>query len=393
MELWKLTGFEALKRLRSQEMTVEEYATSLLERISQRNDDVKAWVYLDAVSILDQAREMDRVPMNKRGSLHGLPVAIKDIILTKDMPTEHGSTIYKDSHPGIDAASVMVLRAAGCLIFGKTSTTEFASSFIGTATRNAHSVSRTPGGSSSGSGAAVADFQIPIALGSQTMGSIVRPASYNGIYGYKPTYNTISTEGQRFCAPSFDTIGFFARCVVDLELMASTFNLKHCYQSRFTDVKDMDFAVCTTAQWELADEGTVEAVAKAVKLLRAHGARVEELELGDDFDPVVTWHSQITMAEGAASFLPEHRHSEHQLGERLTRWVADTHRLTRSEKLDAYDKLAALRPRFDELADKYHGVLVPSVVGEAPEGLVITGDPVLASTWTVSELKLLLGVY
>ncbi|KAF5669991.1 amidase [Fusarium heterosporum] len=399
MDLWKLTAAEALERLRSQEITVEQYATSLLDRISKRDDDVKAWAYLDAGSILAQARLMDKVPVSQRRQLHGVPVAVKDIILTQsednsrdvwrlslivplDMPTEHGSIIYKDSQPGIDAASVALLREAGCLIFAKTTTTEFASSFIGTKTRNAHSVSHTPGGSSSGSGAAVADFQIPIALGSQTMGSIVRPASYNGVYGFKPTHNVISREGQKFCAPSFDTIGFFARSVADIQLLADAFNLQDCDEGPYTDVKGLKFAVCTTVQWELADEGTVKAMAKAVQLLRAHGAHVEELELGDDFDPVVTWHSQITMTEAGATFLPEYRHSKNQLGERLIQWVNDTHRLTREEKLEAYDGLAALRPRFDKMADKYDAVIVPSVVGEAPEGLVVTGDPVLASTWT-----------
>ncbi|KAF4993079.1 hypothetical protein FGRMN_6694 [Fusarium graminum] len=377
MDLWKLTATEALERIRSQEITVEQYATSLLDQISKRDDDVRAWAYLDAESILAQARLIDKVPVSQRRQLHGVPVAVKDIILTQS--EDNSRSICQ---PGIDAASVTILREAGCLIFAKTTTTEFASSFIGTKTRNAHSVSHTPGGSSSGSGAAVADFQIPIALGSQTMGSIVRPASYNGVYGFKPTHNVISREGQKFCAPSFDTIGFFARSVADLQLLADAFNLQDCAEGPYTDVKGLKFAVCTTAHWELADEGTVNAMAKAVELLKAHGAHVEELELGDDFDPVVTWHSQITMTEAGATFLPEYRHSKHRLGERLIQWVNDTHRLTREEKLEAYDGLAALRPRFDKMADKYDAVIVPSVVGEAPEGLVITGDPVLASTWT-----------
>ncbi|KAM0250805.1 hypothetical protein ACHAP5_002022 [Fusarium lateritium] len=390
MEPWKLTATQALERLRLQELTVEQYALSLLDRISQRDDDVRAWSYLNSEAVLDQARELDKVPSSQRGPLHGLPVAIKDIILTKGMPTEHGSKIYKNDQPEIDAGSVMVLRKAGCLIFGKTTTTEFASSFVGPATQNAHSTSRTPGGSSAGSAAAVADFQIPIALGSQTMGSIVRPASFNGIYGFKPTFNAITREGQKFCAPSFDTIGFFARSVADFEILADAFELQDDEQSTFTEVGGSKFAVCTTAQWELADEGTVTAMAKAVKLLRAHGAQVEELELGPDFDPVVSWHSHITSIEGGTSFLPEYRHSKDLLDQRLAHWVEDKHKSSHRAKLDAYDGLAALRPRFDKIAEEYVAILVPSVIGEAPEGLGNTGDPVFASTWTVSEPKLIL---
>ncbi|KAM0214210.1 hypothetical protein ACHAQI_003834 [Fusarium lateritium] len=372
----------SLERLRLQELTVEQYASSLLDRISRRDDDVRTWSYLNSRAVLDQARELDKVPSSQRGPLHGLPVAIKDIILTKGMPTEHGSKIYKNDQPEIDAGSVMVLRKAGCLIFGKTTTTEFASSFVGPATRNAHSTSRTPGGSSAGSAAAVADFQIPIALGSQTMGSIVRPASFNGVYGFKPTFNAITREGQKFCAPSFDTIGFFARSVADFGILADAFDLRDDEQSTFAEVRGSKFAVCTTAQWKLAGEGTVAAMAKAVQLLGAHGAQVEELELGPDFDPVVSWHSYITSIEGGTSFLPEYHHSKDLLDQRLAHWVEDKHKASRKAKLDAYDGLAALRPRFDKIADEYVAILVPSVVGEAPEGLGNTGDPVFASTWT-----------
>ncbi|KAF4964773.1 hypothetical protein FSARC_7372 [Fusarium sarcochroum] len=382
MEPWRLTATQALEKLRSQELTVEQYASSLLDRINQRDDDVKAWAYLDPKAVLDQARVLDGVPLDQRGPLHGLPVAVKDIILTKDMPTEYGSTIYKNDHPEIDAGSVMVLRKAGCLIFGKTTTTEFASSFVGPVTRNAHSTSHTPGGSSSGSGAAVADFQIPIALGSQTMGSIVRPASFNGIYGFKPTWNAITREGQKFCAISFESIGFFARSVADIEILADSFALHDYDESPFTEVKGSKFAVCTTVQWELADEGTVAAMSKAVELLRAHGAQVEELELGPDFGTVVARHSTITAYEGGTSLLPEYRYAKDQLDERLVGWVENKDKASRRAYLDAYDGLAALRPRFDEIADNYVAVLVPSVIGEAPEGLGNTGSPIFASTWT-----------
>ncbi|KAJ4127909.1 hypothetical protein NW768_008192 [Fusarium equiseti] len=384
---------EALQKLRSRELTIEQYAASLLVRIKQRDDHVKAWAYLNPDAVMEQARALDKVPFEQRGPLHGLPVGIKDIILTKDMPTEHGSKIYKDDHPEIDAGSVMVLRHAGCLIFGKTTTTEFAFSFIGPATRNAHSVNHTPGGSSAGSAAAVADFQIPIALGSQTKGSIVRPAAYNGVYGFKPTWQSITREGQKFCSPSVDTIGFFARSVADFELLADAFALHDSEESSFSEVKGATFAVCKPVQWKMAGEGTVAALEKAIELLRAHGAQVDELDLGLDFEKVVQWHNMIVNLEGATSLVPEYLQAKEQMDPTLAKLVEERRSVSRKAQLKAYDGLAALRPRFDRLADDYVAVLAPSVLDEAPQGLGNTGDPVFASPWTVSDLAMLRDLY
>lgn len=382
MEPWRHTATQILDNIRSGSLTVEQYASSLLERIKQRDDDVKAWAYLDPKAVLEQARKLDQVPKDQRGPLHGIPVGIKDIILTKDMPTEHGSTIYKNDHPVIDAGSVMVLRQAGCLIFGKTTTTEFAASFTGPATRNAHSTSHTPGGSSAGSAAAVADFQIPVALGSQTVGSIVRPAAFNGIYGFKPTWGAITREGQKFCAPTVDTIGFFSRSVSDFETLADAFALHDDEESTFGDIKGSKFAVYRTSKWDLAGEGTIAAMDKAVELLKAHGAGVEELDLGPDFDQVIDWHLTLVRLEGATSLWPEYYRDKDKLDPVLAKGVQEKHKISRQAQLDAYDGLAALRPRFDKMADKYVAVLVPSVFDEAPEGLGNTGSPVFAAIWT-----------
>ncbi|GKU05450.1 amidase [Fusarium langsethiae] len=382
MKYWRYSASQALEKLRSGDLTVEQYASSLLERIKQRNEDVQAWAYLDANTVLEQARALDKVPFEQRGPLHGLPVGIKDIILTKDMPTEHGSSIYKNDHPKLDAGSVIVLRQAGCLIFGKTTTTEFAASFIGPVTRNAHSAKHTPGGSSAGSGAAVADFQIPIALGSQTKGSIVRPASFNGVYGFKPTWHAITREGQKFCSPTVDTIGFFARSAADFELIADAFSLHDDEESTFEELAGSKFAVCKPVQWHMAGEGTITAMEKAAELLRAHGAQVEELNLGPDFEKVVEWHDIIVRLEGATSLLPEHSQAREQMDQVLARGVDERSNISRRSQLDAYDGLSALRPRFDKISDGYVAVLAPSVLDEAPEGLGNTGNPIFASPWT-----------
>lgn len=270
---------------------------------------------------------------------------------------------------------------------GKTTTTEFAAVFAGPKTRNAHSTSRTPGGSSSGSGASVGDFQVPIAIGSQTMGSIIRPASFNGTYGFKPTWNAITREGQKFSALTFDTIGFFTRSVDDIEALMDLFAVQDDEESKFTDVKGSHIAVCKTIQWSQAGQGTVHALEKAVELLKAHGAQVEEVSLGSDFDRVVEWHGKLGQTEGGITFLPEYVASKQDLDDRLAGWVENRENISHRDELEAYDGLSALRPKFDALASRFDAILTPSVVDEAPEGLNNTGSPIFASTWTVRHLR------
>ncbi|KAM0425886.1 hypothetical protein ACHAPT_008824 [Fusarium lateritium] len=348
IQLWRLTATEALNKIKAQNVTIEQYASSLLDRIRHRDDDVRAWAYLAPDAVLEQARQLDRVPFEKRGPLHGLPVAVKDILHTK----------------------------------GKTTTSEFAAPFASPKTRNAHSTLHTPGGSSAGSGAAVADFQVPVALGSQTMGSIVRPAAYNGVYGFKPTWNAITREGIKFSALSFDTIGFFTRSVDDIEALTDLFAVHDDEESTFADIKGSRIAVCKTIQWNLAGKGTRDAMEKAVELLKTHGAQVEEISLGPEFDRVVEWLGRLSQTEGATTFLPEYLSARQDLHERLVEWVEGKQKISHKNELEAYDGLSALRPKFDAIASRYDAILAPSVLDEAPEGLGSTGSPILASTWS-----------
>ena len=260
--------------------------------------------------------------------------------------------------------------------------------FAGPKTRNAHSTTRTPGGSSSGSGAAVADFQVPVALGSQTMGSIVRPAAFNGTYGFKPTWNAITREGQKFSALTFDTIGFFTRSVDDVDALMDLFAVHDDEKSTFTDIKGSRIAVCRTIQWSLAGQGTINAMEKAVELLKAHGAQAEDISLGSEFDRVVEWHGKLGQTEGGITFLPEYLSAKQDLHDHLIGWVENKQKITHKDQLEAYDGLSALRPKFDAIASRYDAVLAPSVLDEAPEGLDNTGSPILASTWMVSRLEL-----
>ncbi|CAM1510869.1 Fc.00g083820.m01.CDS01 [Cosmosporella sp. VM-42] len=382
MEPWRFTASEALAKIQADELTVEDYAKSLLERIKQRDDTVRAWAYLDPEYLLEQARRMDKLPKERRGPLHGVPIAVKDVIYTKDMPTQHNSPLYKDDFPKLDASSVKVLRHAGALIFGKTTTTEFAATTIGPQTRNPHNPLRTPGGSSAGSGAAVGDFQAPLALGTQTGGSMIRPGSFNGIYGFKPTWNAVSREGQKIYALILDTLGWYARSVEDLVLLADVFELEDDEESKFKGVKGARFAVCKTMVWHNAGDGTKAAFEKAADLLRSHGAIVEDLALDASFDPLPEWHRVVLHAEGRAAFLPEYRIGKDKIAQLLIEHVENTERVTRRATLEAFDGISALRPKADDILGRYDAVLVPSVVDEAPEGLGYTGDAVFCSIWT-----------
>jgi amidase len=192
MEPYRLTGTQLLDAIGEGSLTVRQVAQALLDRIAERQPSIRAWSHLDAKAAFERAEELDALPLKERGPLHGLPIGIKDVILTRDMPTTYNSPVYSTFQPNIDAACITVLRKAGALILGKTQTTQFAATFVGTDCANPRDTRRTPGGSSSGSAAAVADFQVPVSLGTQTVGSVVRPSSYTGIFGYKPTWVPLS---------------------------------------------------------------------------------------------------------------------------------------------------------------------------------------------------------
>lgn len=404
MELYRLTATQALRKIRANELTVEDYAKSLLKRIQERDSIVKAWAYLDPVQVLNEARRLDQIPLSQRGPLHGLPVGIKDVIYTKgtyiyltmlgykqeliseiDMPTQHNSPLYEGSAPQVDAASVLILRNAGALIFGKTTTTEFSATTEGPKSRNPHDQSRTPGGSSSGSSAAVADFQVPVSLGTQTGGSTIRPGSFNGIWALKPTWNAISREGQKICSLNFDTLGLFARSAEDLALLADVFGLEddEAPPKGFV-LKGAKFAVCKPPIWEKAGPGTRAALKKAAALLKVHGAQVDEIDLGPDFKDLRQWHATVQATNGRVSFLPEYRRpkGKENLGPSVVEQVENTGEYTHADQLRALDGMAALRPKIDVIAGRYAAILTPSVVDEAPVGFH-TGSYVFNNIWTV----------
>lgn len=381
MESWRLTACQALAAIRHGELSIEVYAQSLLSRAAARDAQVGAWVYLNQDLVIQRARELDKVPFEKRGPIHGLPIGIKDVMLTKDMPTQYNSRLYQRDAPiAMDAAPVATLRQSGALIFGKLTTTEFACSKQGdwhqNTTRNAHSEKHTPGGSSSGSGAATADFQIPIAAGTQTGGSIIRPASFNGCYGWKPTWNVISREGLAQWCVTFDTCGFFARSIGDLELMADVFRLHENREDPF-ELRGARIAFCQTHNWHKAGDGTRSAMTLARSILASEGASVHDLELPHEFADALDWHATVLASEGRSSFLGQYLTDARLLHDSIRGYVE--REISEKDILEAYDGLASLRPVWDAIARQYDAILTPSVPDEAPLGIDQTGDMVSAS--------------
>ncbi|KAK5711996.1 hypothetical protein LTR17_018135 [Elasticomyces elasticus] len=390
-EPYRLSATELLQRFSNGDLTVVEYATSLLDHIDERQPVVKAWEYIDRAQVLQQARDLDQVPKEQRGILHGVGIAVKDVIYTKGMPTQHNSPIYKDDQVELDAGSVIMLRAAGALILGKTRTTEFAATVNGPATTNPHDSGRTPGGSSSGSGAAVADFQAPIALGTQTGGSTIRPGSFNGVYAMKPTWNAITREGQKIYSLILDTLGLYTRSVDDLKLLAEVFGLKDDQppQQLPSGVKGLRFAVLKTMVWDQVGPGTRDAMNKGANLLKAHGANVKEIEFPNEFAKLPAWHTIILKSDGRPSFRPEYMVGKDKLDVSLVEHVEEAHGYSRKDYMRAFDGVAALRPKWDAIAQEYDAVIVPSVPDEAPKGIESTGSAAFNSMWTALHVPVI----
>ncbi|KAL8349137.1 hypothetical protein RB601_002034 [Gaeumannomyces tritici] len=335
--------------------------------------------------VLEQARSLDRISPDRRGPLHGVAVGIKDIMNTKDMPTEFGSPIYKGNRPLFDASAVSILRTAGALIFGKTRTSEFAVANCGPPTTNPHDPARTPGGSSCGSAAAVADLHVPLCLGVQTGGSVIRPASFTGVFAMKPTHNAVSLEGSKPCSPTFDTISFFARSVQDLQLVADVFALGSHDVPEKIEVDKMSIALIKTPMWAQAGPGTVVAMEEATSILEKEGATVQQVPLPDAISQTAALKRMLKViisGEARVTFLKEYRMDGGNLCEEIRNLVENTSNTTAKEQQEASDALARIRPLVDKLAVGYTAIPAPSAPDEAPLGLKDMGSPAFNTIWT-----------
>jgi len=386
-----LTASQSLPLLRSGQLSAEALAQALLGRIAERDGAVCAWVTVRPTQVLAQARALDAYRRSGAplGPLHGLPVGVKDVINTADLPTQHNSPLRQGEQPGVDAACVALLRTAGALVLGKTDTVEFAATGRRAATRNPWDLDRTPGGSSSGSAAAVADGQVPLALATQTGGSTLRPASFCGVWGFKPTWGLVSTEGCKRYATTLDTLGWMARSADDLALLLSVLDAEAPPQNAGGAVAapfslaGARIALCRTPMWPRAELATRQALAQAEVTLRAAGATVLHLDLPADFAELPALQLRTMRAEGQAALLPEWRRHGNALEASLRDQVLNTDRTSRAALCAAWDTAAAARPRFDALAAGFDAVLTPSTPGVAPAGLHNTGDLVFNGLWTL----------
>ncbi len=375
MTLYGLSAADAVAALHAGTCSAEALVRACLDRIAADEARVEAWQYLDPAGALEQARRVDA--MRPRPALGGLPVGVKDIIDTGDMPTECGSPIRRGRRPAADAACVAALRASGAVILGKTVTTEFAVYTPGK-TRNPRDPARTPGGSSSGSAAAVAAAMVPVALGTQTAGSIIRPAAFCGVVGFKPTFDLLPTDGVFSLSRSLDTLGLFARSLDDLPLLSAAMGAAIAAPRR--DVAPR-IGVCRTEQWALATPEARTLLEEAAARLAAAGAQVTELELPAAFQGLPRAQETIMAVEAARSLAAEG--SRDRLSEKLRALVAAGEAITPRAYEDALARAAACRRSFPSALGGVDALLTTSTPGEAPPGLDSTGDPAFNRIWTL----------
>jgi Asp-tRNA(Asn)/Glu-tRNA(Gln) amidotransferase A subunit family amidase len=375
----RFSAAEAVARLSSGSLTAEQLTRDHLDRIEARAA-VKAWVHLDPDHALAQARAADRA--GRPGLLAGLPIGVKDVIDTADMPTQHGSPIYRGNRPFADAACVALTRMAGGTILGKTVTTEFANRFPGP-TVHPHNPAHTPGGSSSGSAAGVADFQVPLGFGTQTGGSTIRPAAFCGVIGYKPSFGEFSRVGIKLQCQNLDTLGLLCRSLDDISLMrAALIEMPHRRVDRRTGAPRV--GLCRTPGWEAADGATKALIEGAASRLAAAGARVSDIEFAAPFATIASHHRRVFNYEAAHNYAYEHLEHRDQVSKVLLDTVLDPGRaLPLADYIEALETAEAFRAHLDDIFSDVDILLTPSAASEAPEGLGSTGDPAFNSIWTL----------
>jgi Asp-tRNA(Asn)/Glu-tRNA(Gln) amidotransferase A subunit family amidase len=375
----ELSATEIAAKIATGETTCEAVVRDCVAQIAKRDDVVKAFVNFDADLVLAQARALDRGP--NRGPLHGVPIGLKDTIDTFDMPTEMGSPIYRGYRPRADASCVALLRRAGAVILGKTATCEFAGS-APAETTNPHNAAHTPGGSSSGSAAAVADHMVAAALGTQTGGSVLRPSSFCGIFGYKPTYNTFNKAGVWPAADSIDTLGWLGRSIDDIALLTAVLRMQTPAPPRQRDAPPR-IGVWRTDLWDTAQEESKAAVEAAGGKLGKAGAVVRDIALPDAFTGLhVIARSTVSFYERAACMAFAWDHHREKLSPQMRRYIENGLKISRDEYVAGWQRIDECRSLLPAVFEKSDVLLVPCVVGEAPKGLASTGDPSMQAIWT-----------
>jgi amidase len=380
----ELTATEAAAAIAQGRASCEALAHACLERIAAREPEVRAWAHLDPERVIEQARALDRGA--RRGPLHGVPFGVKDIIDTCDCPTEYGTVIHKGHRPAKDAACVALSRRAGGLLMGKTVTTEFANVTPGP-TRNPLDLSRTPGGSSSGSGAAVADCHVPLALGTQTTGSTTRPASFCGLFGYRPTFGDLRTAGVMEASGSLDTLGILARSIEDVALYRDVL-LGVEPEPLPGEVSALRIGFCRPYFWERLEPATQALIEDAARRRARAGAAVEEVVLsGSDYEGLEEahrWISAFEMTRNLAWEIENH-------WERISQGLREGR--LKDGLACGYERYCEMRERVEHcrrliarVLARHDVLLAPAAAGEAPAGMHPVPHPYVYMIWTTMHV-------
>ncbi|MBX3503518.1 MAG: amidase [Alphaproteobacteria bacterium] len=367
------TVCETLVGLRAGSLSAQGVLDACFARFHAREAAVGAW------ETIDEAAARRIAGMNLVGPLAGLPVGVKDIIDTVDLPTGYGSKAFVGHRPDADAACVAALRYAGAVVLGKTVSTEFASMHPGR-TRNPHDLQHTPGGSSSGSAAAVADGMVPVALGTQTAGSVIRPGSFCGVVAYKGSYGWTDTAGIHPLAPSFDTLGFYARTVADIAPVRAA--LARDARNRVTARKPV-IGLCRTPQWDQAGPGTKRVVEGAFEKLRVAGATVFEVVCPPSWDRLVETHRRFMLREMPAVFEKIIAAHGGKISQGFKDQVAEGASISAREAAVLAQEIADRRADFARMIGRGEIWLTPAAPDEAPRGIERTGDPLFNRLWTL----------
>lgn len=389
----KLSAVEMVQSLKKGEITSEELVKSYIEQIKKKEKEVEAWEFFDQELVLKQAKKLDELHQSgKHGDLHGIPVGIKDIFDTEDMPTTDGTEIHKKNPSWNDCTVVSKLKQAGAIIMGKTVTAELAYYSPGK-TKNPHDTTRTPGGSSSGSAAAVASHMVPLAVGSQTNGSVIRPASYCGVVGYKPTKGLISRHLVLQISRALDQVGVFANSIEDAALISEQL-IGHDKQDPDTSLNPRPKLLAASKEKPPAEPVLAhiklpfmneleEDVKEGFKEIKDElKGKVDEIELPEGFAGIPDWHKIIMESDMARSFSEEYKKSKNKLSDKIIEAIERGMKYTSVEYNNALAKIDVANAYFNQFFHDYDVILTPSACGEAPKGLKSTGNPIFCTIWT-----------
>ncbi len=379
-DLNSLGAAEAAQKIARRELRSEDLVRACLERIRARDAEVGAWESLDAEGALRAARECDRT--SPRGVLHGVPIGVKDIIDTANLPTEFNSPIYRGNRPRTDASCVAIAKKAGAIMLGKTVTTEFAFTHPGK-TRNPHNLAYSPGGSSSGSAAAVADRMVPLAIGTQTGGSVIRPGAFCGVIAVKPSFNTINRAGVKPQSESLDTVGVYGRSIEDAGLFLHA--LSGVPMPDFSPLPSLKPAIglCRTPHWDRADKAMQDRFEEVVNVLAAKGAVIADYALDGSFDPVYEDQEVIQMYEAVRAFACEYADHRTLVSSTLLGRLDAAVKHTRERYSIAQQRAAGYRAKIAADLYAFDALITISAPGEAPHGIATTGSAEFNRIWTL----------